>query len=332
MKPFLVRTFQGLFFLALAGFLLFLSFRGVDAEGFLQEMMAARYPWVLLSMVFALGSFFFRGYRWLMLVDSLGYKGRGMNAYHAVILGYTANFAFPRLGEVFRCAVLNKLDGIPVDRLLGTVIVERLFDVLMLGLITLGFMALEPEMLLRFLPGLAGHLEVPDQGFIGKVLVGIALALFLLVVAWLMFKRIFPRTRFSRRVSLLFRGIYSGLRSAWKMKQRVPFLLATAGIWSCYFMMTYTLFLALDTTSGLGFPQAMFVLVIASFAFVVPAQGGIGSYHLVVSLGLTLFGISREDGLLYATLSHGSQTLFTLLLGVISFYVFIRNKRKLRNV
>jgi uncharacterized protein (TIRG00374 family) len=328
MSHFLVKSFQWLLFLFLAAFLFFLAFKGVDLSNFWGEIVSAHYQWVFVSMIFAWFAFFFRAYRWKVLIESLGFKTSLWHAYHAVLIGYFSNFIFPRLGEVLRCAALNKFDKAPVDRLVGTVIVERLFDVLMMGVLTLGFIAVEFEVFRSFISRLALSFQSPDQSFLMLVLLILLLIPVALAAVYFFFTRYYPRNRMHRRVMILLRGISNGLRSAWKLKRRGVFLWCTVGLWFCYFMMTYSLFSALDTTSGLTLSNAVFVLVIASFAFVIPAQGGIGSYHLVVSLGLTLFGITYADGLVYATLAHGSQFVYTLLLGGISILMLFLWQKK----
>jgi hypothetical protein len=112
------------------------------------------------------------------------------------------------------------------------------------------------------------------------------------------------------------------------MKKVYRFILSSLLIWFLYLLTTYLFFLSIPATSGLGMLEALFILVFGSIGMTLPVQGGFGTYHLFVSLGLTLFSISREDGLVYAILSHESQTLMLIILGSISFSMIYFSKRK----
>ncbi|MEZ5069428.1 MAG: lysylphosphatidylglycerol synthase transmembrane domain-containing protein [Bacteroidales bacterium] len=137
MKKTFVQFLKIAGFLALGVLLLYLAFRGVALDELGQTLRQARYGWIALSCFFAFISFFSRARRWMLLVEALGYKPSFWNTYHSLMVGYLSNFALPRLGEITRCVTLNKKEQIPTDALIGTVIVERVIDVVMLLLILL---------------------------------------------------------------------------------------------------------------------------------------------------------------------------------------------------
>ena len=128
MKKKIFKALRFLLFLSIAGILLYFAFKGVDFDRLWQSFLHARYGFILLYLLFGFLSLLSRAYRWLLLIEPLNYKPSFMNSLYALNTGYLANFAFPRLGELTRCASLSKAEKIPVDKLFGTVIIERIID------------------------------------------------------------------------------------------------------------------------------------------------------------------------------------------------------------
>ncbi len=328
MTRILRNTFQFFLFLGIALALLWLAFRDMSPESLSEGFSASKGLYIVLAVCVAFFSYLFRAFRWRLLMIPLGYKPKSTDVFFSVMVGYLANFLFPRLGEVARCGVLSRKAAIPVDKLIGTVIVERVVDLLSLLLITLIYTTLRFGFLLGFFEKVGEYFDMPGNDFLVALLVGLLL---MLLGGWVMYRllrKYFPQGGVRNRVSKWLQGIGMGLRSLLDLRQRVAFILLTLLIWLSYFGMTYLLFLAVPATAHLSLSDTLFILVIGSFAFVVPAQGGIGSFHLMISLGLTLFGVSRADGLVYATLSHGVQSLFAVLLGALSFAALFAGSRR----
>jgi len=135
LKKYILNTLKFIAFLSIGILLLWFAFRGVNFDKFFASFKNINYWWVAVSLVFAWFGFLFRAWRWKLLIEPLGYNVKLSDAYHAVSIGYMANFAFPRIGEVTRCAVLNRAEKVPFESLIGTVITERISDVVMLMLI-----------------------------------------------------------------------------------------------------------------------------------------------------------------------------------------------------
>lgn len=327
MRRFLRNSLQFLLFLAIALLLLWVAFRDMSAESLLEGFRASNGLLIFLAICVAFFSYLFRAFRWQLLIVPLGHTPKVRHLFYSVMVGYLANFLFPRLGEVARCGVLSRKSAIPVDKLLGTVIMERVVDLVSLLLITLVYTTLRFEFLLGFFEKAGDYFDMPGNNFLVALLVGLLL---MLLGGWVMYrllKKYFPKGTFRDRISKWMQGVTLGLRSLMDLRQRGAFLLFTLLIWMAYFGMTYLLFLAIPATSHLTLADTIFILVIGSFAFVIPAQGGIGSFHLMISLGLTILGVSRADGLVYATLSHGVQSLFAVLLGALSFALLFSGSR-----
>lgn len=327
MRRFLRNSLQFLLFLAIALLLLWVAFRDMPAESLLEGFRASNGLLISLAICVAFFSYLFRAFRWQLLIRPLGHTPKVSHLFYSVMVGYLANFLFPRLGEVARCGVLSRKSAIPVDKLIGTVIVERVVDMASLLLITLIYATVRFEFLLGFFEKTGDYFDMPGNNFLVALLFGVLL---MALGGWVMYrllKKYFPKGTFRDRISKWMQGVTLGLRSLMDLRQRGAFLLFTLLIWMAYFGMTYLLFLAIPATSHLTPADTFFILVIGSFAFVIPAQGGIGSFHLMISLGLTILGVSRADGLVYATLSHSVQSLFAVLLGALSFALLFSGLR-----
>ncbi len=325
-----VKSLQFTFFLLVGIVLLYFAFRGIDLNDLLLQIRQADYRWVALSIVFAFLALVFRSLRWRLLIEPLDAHPKLSHILHAINIGYLANFVFPRIGEITRCGVLNRTDKIPVDRLFGTVIVERIFDLLIAILMLCLIMLLRFDVVGDFL---MQNIILPVADKIPgitdvKWIIGIIL---LVLLAFILFYKIF-RSQLSkisalRKIKDLVKGIINGVKSVSKIRNLWWFILLNILIFGMYFLQTYVLFFALKSTSSLGLADALFILVLSTLSFVIPVQGGIGAYHWVVSMGLTIFGLTREEGMVYATISHSVTSLLLILLGAISMIFVFSGKR-----
>lgn len=262
-----------------------------------------------------------RALRWVQLIEPLGYRPRVMSTFHAIMFGYLANMAIPRLGEISRCGALSKSDEVPFEQLLGTVIVERLFDVLML-LVCIGITALlEFDRLGGFL---YAHVAGPIIAKAGNVYLLGAVLLCGLIAGLLVVRALFRMSNppaLVQRIRGLMTGMLHGLKSVTRVKRKNLFIFHTLFIWTMYFMMSYVCLFALPETASLGAAAGIFIMVLGGIGMTAPVQGGIGAYHLLVSKGLLLYGLSETDGLVYATLTHTASTLLLIILGIISMLI-----------
>lgn len=334
MKRSILKIFNFFLFLSLGIFLLYLAFRGIDFQVLINELKHATYTWVLLSLLIALGGFIVRALRWRLLIEPLGYAPGRLNTFYAVMIGYLANFAFPRIGELTKCGTLNKTEKVPLDSLIGTVIVERSIDVItMIILIVIIFFSkihffgnfLKTQIFNPAIDGVSGYLTLPPLIWITLIVV----ILFLITGIILFRKKLSSLTVIQKGITIL-KGVGSGLKTGVTMKRRGLFLLYTLLLWIFYFLMTWVLVYALPATSHLKPIDGLFILAIGSIGITVPVQGGIGAFHWIVSSGLTLYNIPKEDGLAFATLSHESQALFIILLGICSIVMLTVKRRKKR--
>lgn len=313
-------------------FLLF-AFKGQDPDKLISDLKTADYRWVAISLIVSLSGHYLRALRWNMLINPLGYRPSGTHTFYAVMVGYLANLAFPRMGEVSRCGALTKTDRIPINSLIGTVIIERFIDLAFLFLVLLLAVVLQFNLISNFL------YENLLAGIIDKVTNNTVLLLSLIgsfillsVVCYILFRRyksIIYRSRFIAKAIELLTGIRNGFITIRKIERPWLFVAYSFGIWLTYYVSTYLCFFAINATSELDAFTALFVLGIGGIGMSAPVQGGIGAYHWIVSEGLLLFSISKADGLSFATIIHSSQTLLVLAAGSLSLIrILSLNSRK----
>lgn len=320
------------FSLVLAGVLFYFAFRNVSIDEFLDKVSEVNYWWVILSIVLSLMSHWLRAYRWNLMLKPLGYDrlsdGR---TFLAVMTGYLANLAFPRLGEVTRCGVMKRSEKIPMSISFGTVITERTIDFLiLLSLILLDFIVEFDRVYVFFITAVGWDTQVDHT--INIVLIASVLVV-LGVIGILILKKILEHefeNSLLQKIHRVLTDIVNGLLSIRKVQNIGGFVVSTIGIWVFYYLMSYVIFFSISETSGLGFGAGLSILAAAGVAMAMPVQGGIGAYHTLVSGVLIIYGIEATTGLFFATLLHTSQLICILLFGGLSVLgtVFVNRKRK----
>lgn len=320
--------------LAVAGLLLWLAFRGHDLASIWQQLKKANFTWVFLSVFLSLLAHYVRGLRWKMLLKPMGYAPKNANMFHAVMVGYLANLAVPRMGEVSRCGVLTKTDDIPLQSLIGTVIIERIIDVLfLLGILVLSVI-IEYQTIKEFLntniiePFIA-KFQNPSTTFYL-----VLIFMLMMLLAGFLLKRYHQhllKNKLYKKVWEIIIGFKEGVLSILKLEQKGLFILYSLFIWAMYTLSTWLCFFAIAPTSGLSLSAGLFIMAIGGIGMSAPVQGGIGAYEAAIQLALVVYGISAADGLIYATLNHSSQILSILIVGSISLLFIFINHRKNAN-
>ena len=320
-------------FLALGILLLFFAFRGVAMDKLGETLRKANFWWIGLSLFFAFISFFFRARRWVLLIEPLGFKPSFKNTYHSLMVGYLFNFALPRLGEVTRCVTLGKKEKIPVDSLFGTVIVERIIDLMMLFLIMLILLVSWMDKFGAFFsqqvldPLRQKMMDTLGGTAVFWILIVGSISLTLLLLY--LFRKQLARIALIRKISKIIRGVFDGLKTIYKMKRKWEFVLHSVLIWFIYIMMTWMVVFSLKETSGLTFIDGMFLLVIGALGMSAPVTAGFGAFHWITSRGLLfVYGLSLEQGNAYAILAHESNSILTIVLGAISYLMLMLARKK----
>ena len=317
----IITIVKYLVLLLVTGALLVLAFRGMNVNKILQRILHADIFWVAVSGIISIIAFVIRAHRWKLLIEPLGYTPSLKKTTYSLMIGYFANLAFPRLGEVSRCGALSKAESIPFNKLLGTVIVERIIDVISLLICMLLVASLEVKRLGNFFnENIFNPLfKKIDQVSKSPILLTIIIIVLIALISVLIYfskknKAKGKETAFSK----LAKGFIDGLRSVAKLKQPGLFIFHSVFIWVLYYLSVYVALFAFPFTSGLGSGAALFLLVAGGLGMSAPVQGGIGAYHLLVSQGLVLYGLSQEDGLTFATVLHSLQLVLVITMGIAS--------------
>lgn len=334
MSATLKNTLKNLAFLLLGALLLWWSFREMKISTLLETLREANYLWVFLAMIMGLLSHLSRAMRWRQLIQGAGEKASLRSTFLGVMSGYLMNFIVPRMGEVSRCAVVNQREEIPIDKLIGTVITERFFDLIILGLISTGIYLFQFDLINDFirdvLPNDPCNLTAgaaDDTGNWGKI---ISLGVLALIAVFVAYKLLQNPKQIKEKIVTFIRNSWAGVMSITKLKNPVLFIFHTLFIWSMYFVTAYLIFFALDATQHLGVFAGLFVLLVGTLAIVIPVPGGLGTYHTMVMLGLSMpiFNLTCEQGLQYATVSHGTQMVMIFVVGGLSLLVISLDRKK----
>jgi len=282
----------------------------------LYNLKNANYWWILLSLFFGILSHLSRAYRWHFMLEPLGYKPRYTNSIMAVLLAYLLNLVVPRSGEVARAATLAKYEDVPFEKGFGTIVAERISDVIML-LIILGIVFFyQTDLILGYFSGVD-----PTR----KIVILIILA----IISFIGFKLIKKSTNpFVIKVKTFFNGLVEGVVSIFKMKKKWAFIFHTVFIWLMYIAMFWAVTFTIPETSNLSF-EAILVGFIAGAIAMSITNGGFGAYPVFVASAFTLYGINKEAGASFGLLMWTSQTIMVLTFGGLSLlFLPIYNRDK----
>ena len=323
--------------LSFAGLIIYFLFRNQDPAALIEKISEVEIRWVFLSIICGGWAYINRGMRWIVLIDALGYKSSKLNSISSVSVGYFTNLFIPRAGEITRCTALNRVEKIPVDKLFGTILVERVIDLVFLISLFLLTLILKLDLILRFFTELGS--QSSDSTTLGstKYYVLISILIFF-VLAYYLLKKWIVKTSFYEKIIEFVDGLKEGFKSIKKMKRKSSFWFHTFSIWIMYFLMTYVCFFAIEETSHLTISDGLFLLVLGGIGMVIPTPGGIGSYHAIVMIGLSVLGVGKvylgEDGdpanpaLLFPTIVHASQTLVAIIMGSVGMILLFINKKE----
>ena len=317
------KTLWYVVFLALGVALLWFSFRNIDLSQLWTDIKSAKYSWMLLSLACLAISLYFRALRWNIQIEALGYKTRASSTYGAVLIAYLANCIFPRLGEVVRCSVLKRKENIPFDKTFGSVISERIIDLLVL--FTLAFLVIVFQW--KLLGSLITSWMTP---LVNKLINNVLLGIIVVVVGIVFIVFLIKLIKRNKKIASIWHGFIDGIKSVITMKKKWRFVLYTLGVWGFYVIMTWLPFYMLSETSHLGAVEAITLLGIATLGVVAPVPGGIGTYHFIaITLLSGFYGISEQVAGSFAAINHGSQMIFYLITGILAYVVmFFFDKRK----
>ena len=251
--------------------------------------------------------------RWEQTLQPLGEHPKKANCIDAIFISYAANLIIPRMGELTRCGVLNKTDGVNFSKALGTVVTERIIDTVCILLITAVTFFLQMPVFMRFfsetgtkVPSLSHLLSTP----------WFYVSLFCVIGAFILLYYLIKVFGLPRKVRALILGIWKGVLSVGKVANPPLFVCYTILIWVCYLLHFYLTFYCFDFSSHLGLLAGLVMFVGGTFAVIVPTPNGAGPWHFAVITMMMLYGVSNADAATFALIVHAIQTLLVIVLGI----------------
>jgi len=308
----------------LSGVLLYLVFKNIDWSEFWAKAKVTDLSWVIYSILLSIIAYVARAYRWNILLEPLGYRLKTSRTTLAVLVGYLANLAIPRLGEITRCGILKRNDNVPMPQSIGSVVTERIIDFLTLVILFIISLIIEYDRIIAFLFSAYQDLNIPTY-----LLYFIPIVLLLGMMTFYFFIK--KKDSMKGKFIELINSFLQGLLSLKEIKRTTGFFLSTILLWVVYYLMSYIIIFSIPETSHLGLEVGFMLLVTGGIAISIPVQSGFGTYHGMIAGMLFLYGIDKTTGLFLATLLHTSQIVAVAIFGSLALVItsIIQKKRNL---
>ncbi len=324
------KAIQWIAMLLLAAVLLYFAFKGVHWGDFVAGIRNCDFRWIVLSMVASIVAFIARGLRWRLVMLPLNPSITRREAYDGVTVAYLTNFALPRAGELARCGVISATGKASFESVLGTVVLERTWDMLSYVVILILILLAGDSAFMGFINESVLHPFMARFQFnlLWMVAVMIVAGLATCWVIWRNREKL-KKHKLAGKIFHVLDGLFNGLKAGLKMKNKWLFFFYTLLLWFCYWLMSYFTILAFPQISFLNWADALFLMVVGGLGWIVPVQGGIGAYHFILSLAMaSIYSIPQTQGVVFATISHESQALTMFVCGALSLATIYLLKRK----
>ena len=305
--------------LGLAAVLLWLAFRKVDWGEFWTILGECNYWWILATMLLQAVVTLMRGNRWRIMMRPLSKEISRHESYDAYAVCYLANMALPRSGEVVRCGMIASTGKATFEGTLGTVVIERTWDLLciVLAVLPLFFVGRFRDFLVEKMFAPAAE-SMPFSWFwLGVIVLAVLVALFFVLRT---FRHRIAATKAGAALIRFWKGLVEGFKAGFRMERKWAFFGYTLLIWVSYWLCCLWTIYAFPGTESLTGLDALFLMVVGSLGWVVPVQGGFGAYHFLVTMTLVpIYGFAESTGLAFATISHESQIVQMLVCGLVAW-------------
>ena len=283
------------------------------------DFKSANLFWIFMVFASFTISNICRALRWQMLLKPLGRNARLVNTFLCTMIGYFSNLFLPRAGEVIKAGTLSKYENIPLEKVMGTVVLDRLLDVISILIVTAIALMLEYEKLWNYF-------SEPLMNFFGGLGLGTLLIVSGIIAAGIggvfIFRSAFSETLFYKKVAKVLGGFKEGILSILKLDNVLLFLFYSVMIWALYFLMIYFCFFAYEPTENLNLTVALMTFVFGSWGIVIPSPGGMGTYHYLTILVLGMYGISEFDAASFSNISFCTIQIGTnITFGILAFSI-----------
>lgn len=312
--------------LLLGGAILWWMYRGIDWQTVQTALDSEmKWSWMLLSFPFGILAQVFRALRWRQALEPMGEYPRRHTCINAVFLSYASSLVVPRVGEILRCGVLTRYEGTNFGRSVGTVVCERVVDMLMILTLSAIVVVWQIPVFLRFMQRTGLSLGGFLSGFTATGYLVTAICLVTVLISAII---IFRRLHFFDRTRSVVHDLFEGLLSIRLVRNKAGFLLNSVGIWVAYYLHFYLTFYCFDYTASLGAMAALVAFVVGTFAVLVPTPNGAGPWHFAVKTVLVLYGVAEEPAVIFVLIVHTIQTLLVMGLGLYSLAALSVTKKK----
>ena len=313
-KKIFKKVLQVVFPLLLGAFILIYVYRDFHFERVGEVLTDGMdYRWILLSLVFGVFANLFRAWRWKLALAPLDEYPKTANCVYAIFISYASNLVIPRVGEVTRCGVLSKYDGVSFSKSLGTVVSERMIDTLCVGLITGLVLLSQMPVFVNFFAetgtNVGRYVEVLTSAHFYLIVI---CTLAVLALGFFLIRNI----ALFARIKGILKNVWQGIVALKDVRPIPLYIMYTVGIWVCYFLEFYLAFFAFDFSAHLGLSAGLVMFVVGTLAVIVPTPNGAGPWHFAVMTMMMLYGVGKEDAGIFALLVHGIQTFLLILLGI----------------
>ncbi len=300
---------------ALAGVLIYFSFRGIDWPVFLQDLKETRWNWILVFVLTAIAALLFRALCWQAMVKPLDPNISLHRVWSANNIGNLTNAVIPASGELVRCAYVAG-EKAKYDAVLGTELMERVWDTLAIAVLAVIAVITGSESISKFFSEQIWEPLASNTPLLIWAGAGIGAVVLFVVLSF----RLKDKYPVMGKVAGFFRGLGHGIVAFRDIRPFWRFLVYTILLWMMYIAMYMCIIRAVPALSSLELADALFLAVVGNVASVIPVPGGLGAYHYLIALSISgIYGLSWEAGILFATLQHELHAVILVLLGIISY-------------
>jgi len=281
------------------------------------DFKSSNWAWLFVILFIYLMSCIFRTWRWQMLIRPLGYSPTFKNGFMAIMIGYFANLGMPRLGEVLRAGLYSKYDAVPLDKVFGTIVTDRIVDIICLFvfLVVTAPFAFGPVIeYVRTNQTIDSALMDLNFGLLG-ISALVVIVFFIRVVR----SSFFQNSAIYKKLKSFVMGFKDGVMSIFSLERPFIFIMHSIGIWICYYLMTYLTFNAFEPTAHLGPREGLITFIFGTLGILFPSPGGMGSYHFMVMEALSIFRIDSLESFSFANIIYFAIMVFgNVVFGILS--------------
>ena len=319
----------------LALFFVVITVKQIDFERVANTLKETNYFWIFASMAISILTYWIRAARWNLLLHPMGYHTKTSSGFWAISFAYFMNLTIPRSGEFARATSLYKMEKVPFEKSFGTIVLERVIDLLFLGLFFGLTLIFNYDTLMRFIElgnKEKTHQTASESSFLNYY---IALAILILgvVIVGVFWKKI-TQSKLIEKLKTFLLGIWEGIKSISKLQKRGLFVFYSFALWICYFLMTYLVFFAFPDTENFGIPEGLFLLIAGSLGMILPVSGGL-AYPYVMSIAFSAVYLAkggnqdegRAIGDYFGLILYIAQVISMILFGLIAIYKIARIRR-----